>query len=57
LGASNGGEGMTDYFWGILVGVMAGYCLSLLTLVMMWALCVIAKEQNNEGDTDEETGN
>jgi hypothetical protein len=38
---------MTDYFWGILVGVMAGYCLSLLTLVMIWSLCVIAK---HEGD-------
>jgi hypothetical protein len=46
LGKGYGGEGMTDYFWGILVGVMAGYCLSLLTLVMMWALCVIAKRED-----------
>ena len=48
---------MTDYFWGILVGVMAGYCLLLLTLVMVWALCIVAKENDNERETDEKTGN
>ena len=39
---------MTDYYWGILVGVMAGYCLSLLTLVMIWSLCVVAKKADGE---------
>ena len=45
---------MTEYYMGLLIGAAGGYCLALITLVMMWALCVIAKEQDNEGDTDEE---
>lgn len=46
---------MSEYYMGLLVGAAGGYCLALITLVMMWALCVIAKEQDNdEGDTDEE---
>jgi hypothetical protein len=42
---------MTDYFWGILVGIFAGYCLSLLTLVTIWSLCVVAKN-SDEGRED-----
>jgi hypothetical protein len=45
---------MTDYYWGLLVGVGIGYCVALITLVMMWALCVIAKENDDERNTDEE---
>lgn len=48
---------MTEYYMGLLVGAAGGYCLALITLLMVWALCVIAKEQENEGDTDEKTGN
>ena len=47
---------MTEYYMGLLIGAAGGYCLALITLLMVWALCVIAKEQDNEGDTDEETG-
>ena len=48
---------MTDYYWGLLVGAGIGYCIALITLVMMWALCVIAKTeegQANEYQTDVE---
>lgn len=48
---------MTEYYMGVLIGAGIGYCLALITLVMIWALCVIAKEQDNEGDSDEKTGN
>ena len=34
---------MTEYYMGVLIGAGIGYCLALITLVMMWALCVIAK--------------
>ena len=36
---------MTDYYWGLLIGAGIGYCVALITLVMMWALCVIAKSE------------
>lgn len=36
---------MTDYYIGIAVGALAGYCLSLFTLIAIWALCVIAKRE------------
>ena len=46
---------MNEYYMGLIVGAAGGYCLALITLVMMWALCVIAKEQNNDKrETDEE---
>jgi hypothetical protein len=38
---------MTEYYMGVLIGAGIGYCLALITLLMIWALCVIAK---NEGD-------
>ena len=48
---------MTEYYTGILVGAGIGYCIALITLVMMWALCVVAKTeegQANEYQTDVE---
>ena len=46
---------MTDYYTGLLIGAIGGYCLALITLLMMWALCVIAKENDNDKrETDEE---
>ena len=46
---------MSEYYMGLLIGAAGGYCLALITLVMMWALCVIAKEQDNDkGEKDEE---
>lgn len=48
---------MSEYYMGLLIGAAGGYCLALITLLMVWALCVIAKEQDNEGDSDEKTGN
>lgn len=45
---------MTEYYMGLLVGAAGGYCLALITLVMMWALCIVAKENDNERETDEE---
>lgn len=46
---------MTDYYTGLLIGAAGGYCLALITLLMVWALCVIAKEQDNDKrETDEE---
>ena len=45
---------MTEYYMGLLIGAVGGYCLALITLVMMWALCVVAKGQENERETDEE---
>ena len=41
---------MTDYYWGLLIGAGIGYCLALITLVMMWALCVIAKNERDDVD-------
>ena len=48
---------MTEYYMGVLIGAGIGYCLALITLIMIWALCVIAKEQDNEGDSDEKNRN
>jgi F0F1-type ATP synthase assembly protein I len=31
---------MTDYYWGIAIGTLIGFCLAICTLV---ALCVVAK--------------
>lgn len=36
---------MTEYYMGVLLGAAGGYCLSLITLLMMWALCVIGKQE------------
>ena len=39
---------MSDYYMGLIVGSAAGYCLSLVTLLGIWALCIIAKRENEE---------
>ena len=36
---------MTEYYMGVLIGAGIGYCLALITLLMVWALCVIAKQE------------
>lgn len=46
---------MTDYYWGLLIGAGIGYCVALITLVMMWALCVIAKNERDDADVQAET--
>lgn len=46
---------MTEYYMGLLIGAGIGYCLALITLLMVWALCVIAKENDDDKrETDEE---
>lgn len=45
---------MTEYYMGLLLGAAGGYCLALITLLMMWALCVVGKENDNEREADEE---
>lgn len=37
---------MTDYYIGLAVGALIGYGLSLVTMLMIWALCVIAKKED-----------
>lgn len=39
---------MTDYYMGIIVGVLIGYGLSIATLLVIWALCIIAKDERIE---------
>ena len=39
---------MTDYYRGLIIGVLIGYGLSIATLLMIWALCVIAKDEKIE---------
>lgn len=48
---------MTEYYMGVLIGAAGGYCLALITLLMIWALCVVTKEQDDEGEADEENRN
>jgi hypothetical protein len=33
---------MSDFEFGMLLGVVGGYVLSLLTLVVIWSLCVVS---------------
>lgn len=37
---------MTDYYVGLVIGVVSGYIFSLITLVMMWALCFVSKKSD-----------
>lgn len=41
---------MTEYYMGVLIGAGIGYCLALITLLTVWALCVVAKQQEKEHD-------
>lgn len=36
---------MTEYYMGVLIGAGIGYCFALITLVMIWSLCVIGKQE------------
>jgi hypothetical protein len=40
---------------GSVNGAGIGYCVVLITLVMMWALCVIAKNERDDADVQAET--
>lgn len=46
---------MSEYYMGLLIGAGIGYCVALITLVMMWALCVIAKNERDDADVQAET--
>jgi hypothetical protein len=39
---------MSDYYLGLLIGFAGGYCLSLITLLGIWSLCIIAKREDEE---------
>jgi hypothetical protein len=47
---------MTDYQWGLLAGVAVGYVASLFTVVLMWALCVVAHDERGEQDDYDRSG-
>lgn len=53
---------MTDYTIGLIVGGLVGYGFSMLTMIVIWSLCVIAKKADGgrydgefETDKDKET--
>lgn len=33
---------MSDFEFGMLLGAVGGYVLSLITLVVIWSLCVVS---------------
>ena len=41
---------MTDYQWGLLVGAVVGYVVSLFTMVLVWSLCVAAHDERGGQD-------
>lgn len=41
---------MTDYYCGLGIGALIGYCLAILTLLVIWSLCVIAKQEEERSD-------
>lgn len=57
MDADNGGESMTDYYIGMVIGGLIGYGLSLCTMIAIWSLCVIAKQADEGRDyADKEHG-
>jgi hypothetical protein len=60
---NNGGESMTEYYWGMLFGGLIGYCLALFTMITIWSLCVVAKQsdegrdyaEKDDGETEQRT--
>lgn len=52
---------MTDYTVGLIVGGLVGYGFSMLTMIVIWSLCVIAKKADGgrygefETNKDKET--
>lgn len=47
---------MADYQWGLLIGVAVGYVASLSTMVLVWALCVVARDERSERNGYERLG-
>ena len=46
---------MTDYTIGLIVGGLVGYGFSLLTMIVIWSLCVVAKKADGDGCYADET--
>jgi hypothetical protein len=46
----NGGESVSEYYWGMLFGGLIGYCLALFTMITMWALCAAAKDEKEKNE-------
>jgi hypothetical protein len=38
---------MSDFGWGLILGVVGGYVLSLITLVVIWSLCVVSRRADD----------
>jgi hypothetical protein len=43
---------MSDYYIGLVVGGLVGYLGALITMIMMWALCVAAHDERLERGED-----
>lgn len=41
---------MTEYYMGLLIGAIGGYCLALITILGVWSLCFIAKQEEERSD-------
>ena len=41
---------LSDYYFGLLMGGLIGYGLSLATMIMVWSLCVVAKRADEGRD-------
>ena len=41
---------MGDYYWGLLIGAGIGYGLSIVTILVIWSLCVIAKQAEEDAE-------
>ena len=40
---------MTDYYTGLLIGAAIGYCGAMLTMLVIWSLCIVAKKADGDG--------
>ena len=39
---------MSEFMWGLLLGVLGGYALTLLTMLMVLGLCIMSGGDDNE---------
>ena len=39
---------MSEFMWGLMLGILGGYALTLLTMLMVWGLCVVSGGDENE---------
>lgn len=46
---------MSDYYMWLLIGAAIGYCGALLTMLVIWSLCVVAKKADGDRDYADET--